>query len=183
MPTITRLAAIAFLATAGNLPALAAHHAHAEAPSAAIAVIQGTEGNDVSGHVRFTPVDGGVRIRAEIHGLNPDSHHGIHIHEYGDISATDGTSAGGHYNPEGHDHGLPGASDQRHAGDLGNLRADAKGHAVLELEVDNITLAGDRNPIIGRAIIIHAGTDDGGQPTGNSGARMAMGVIGVDAAE
>lgn len=149
----------------------------------AVAVMFPTEGNDVSAKVTFVQTKAGVRVTAEVSGLNPNQKHGFHIHEFGDLSAADGTATGGHYNPEGHDHalpeGTPGNNGVRHAGDLGNLEADADGHALYQQTFDNITIAGTQNPILGRGVIIHAKTDDGGQPTGNAGARIAQGVIGV----
>jgi len=144
----------------------------------AVAVMRPTAGNEVGGTVRFSEVDGGVEIVAEITGLAPDSTHAIHVHQYGDARAEDGTSAGGHYNPEGHEHGLP-DSEPRHAGDLGNLEADAEGNASYELTVDNISIDRAMNPVLGRGMIIHAKHDDGGQPTGNAGPRIAIGVIGA----
>ncbi len=145
----------------------------------AVAVLHGTEGNpDVHGTVTFTSTDEGVRVVAEVHGLNPNGKHGFHIHEWGDCTAPDATSAGGHYNPEGHPHGLP-PQTPRHAGDLGNLQADEDGNAHYDLTVDNITIAGRRNPIIGRSVIVHAGEDDGSQPLGDAGPRIACGVIGI----
>ena len=143
-----------------------------------IAVIRPTEGNSVTGSVLFEKTATGVKITAKIGGFEPGTEHGFHIHELGDISAKDGTSAGGHYNPEGHDHGLPDAS-AKHAGDMGNLKADADGNAEITTTVSNITLAGAMNPIIGRGIVVHAMKDDGGQPTGNAGDRIAVGVIGI----
>lgn len=148
------------------------------AEPAAVAVMQPTAGNQTAGTVTFTPVDDGVLVQAEITGLSPGAKHAIHVHQYGDARAEDGTSAGGHYNPEGHDHGLPGHADHRHAGDLGNLEADDQGTASFELTVDNLSTDGDHNPVIGRSVIIHAKHDDGGQPTGNAGPRIAIGVIG-----
>lgn len=144
----------------------------------AIAVVHPTQGNTCAGTVTFTQVPQGVKVVAKISGLTPNQQHAFHVHEFGDSSATDGTSAGGHYNPEGHDHGLPDQA-HRHAGDLGNLSADAAGNAHYEVTVDNITIAGMTNPIIGRSVIIHAKPDDGGQPVGNAGARIGCGVIGV----
>ncbi|MGC1480812.1 MAG: superoxide dismutase family protein [Chthoniobacterales bacterium] len=144
-----------------------------------IAVLTPTEGNDVTGTIIFTEADGKVTIEADVKGLKPNSSHGFHIHEFGDISAADGKSAGGHYNPEKHDHALP-DKEVRHAGDLGNLDADADGNAELTLTVDNISLMTGQDPIIGRSVIVHADPDDGGQPTGNAGPRIAMGVIGVE---
>ena len=144
----------------------------------AIAVVQPTSGNSCQGTVQFTQDGNSVQVVAEIHGLTPNAQHAIHIHQFGDATAPDGKSAGGHYNPENHDHALPGALF-RHAGDLGNLAADASGHAYYELKVDNISIAGLKNPIIGRGVIVHAKADDGGQPTGNAGPRIGCGIIGI----
>jgi len=157
----------------------AAHAAAADAvPLAARSVMKATEGNTATGTVSFTEVDGGVRVVAIFAGLTPGEH-GFHVHEKGDCSAPDGTSAGGHFNPEGHDHGLP-EQATRHAGDLGNLVADAEGNASLDHVFTGLTLRGE-TAIIGRGLIVHADKDDGGQPTGNAGARVACGVI--DASE
>ncbi len=147
-----------------------------------IAAIQPVNSSNVRGSVLFEKVSGGVKVTAKVGGLEPNSKHGIHIHQYGDITADDGTSAGGHYNPDGHEHALPSES-RRHAGDFGNLEADADGNATLELTVDNISLTGDKNPIVGRAVIIHAQRDDGSQPSGNAGDRIGAGVIGIGSAE
>lgn len=143
----------------------------------AVAVIHPTEGNSVSGIVIFTKVDNGIKIVADISGLTPGKH-GFHIHEYGDCSAADGTSAGGHFNPENVKHGGP--NDKvRHVGDLGNLDANKDGDAHYERVDDVIAFSGSHD-IIGRGIIIHAGSDDlTTQPTGGAGARVACGVIGI----
>ncbi|MEO0514326.1 MAG: superoxide dismutase family protein [Planctomycetota bacterium] len=150
----------------------------------AVAVMIPTEGNTAQGVITFDETDDGVTVTAIISGLNPNQKHGFHIHEFGDISAPDGTATGGHYNPEGHDHilpnGTPGNPHAGHAGDLGNLQADADGNATYTKTFDNITIFDDdENPIIGRGVIIHANEDDGGQPTGNAGPRIAQGVVGV----
>jgi Cu-Zn family superoxide dismutase len=145
----------------------------------AVAVMHPTEGNTTHGIVRFSQVPDGVRIIARIEGLAPDSKHGFHIHQFGDFSSGDASSAGGHYNPEGHRHGGP-SEPERHAGDLGNLEAGPDGVAHYEFVADNMTISGHRNPILGRGLVIHAGADDlASQPTGNAGARIAFGVIGV----
>ncbi|MBI1369022.1 MAG: superoxide dismutase family protein [Planctomycetes bacterium] len=144
----------------------------------AVAVMHPTQGSETHGIVTFEQTDAGIKVIADIHGLAPNSTHGFHIHTYGDCSKPDGTSAGGHYNPEGHQHALPDGGP-RHAGDLGNLKSDANGDAHYEFLATNITLVGDLNPILGRGVIIHAKPDDGGQPTGNAGARIACGVIGI----
>jgi len=145
----------------------------------AIAVLQPTEGNKAKGTVTFEALAGNkVKVTARVEGLEPNSRHGFHIHEFGDISSANGTAAGDHYNPEGHMHALP-ETGARHAGDLGNLEANEEGIAQYEITVENITLAGAKNPIVGRGLIVHAKPDDGGQPTGNAGPRIAQAVIGV----
>ncbi|HYE07173.1 MAG TPA: superoxide dismutase family protein [Planctomycetota bacterium] len=148
-------------------------------PTEAIAVLQPTKGNAVAGTVRFSQQgDDTLLIVAEVSGLSANGQHAFHVHEFGDASAPDAESAGGHYNPEGHAHGGP-DSEERHAGDFGNLQADAQGKARLELTARGVTVCG-RNPVLGRSIIIHAKADDlSTQPSGNAGPRIAIGVIGV----
>jgi Cu-Zn family superoxide dismutase len=144
----------------------------------AIAVLYPTSGSQCHGVVRFTQDGDSVKVVADVEGLTPNQQHAIHIHEYGDASKPDGMSAGGHYNPEKHPHGLP-DTENRHAGDLGNLPADADGKAHYEITVNNISVMGDHNPIVGRSVVVHAKMDNGGQPTGNAGGRIACGVIGI----
>lgn len=154
-------------------------HAHQwHAVNELVAAVVSTEGSACRGVVRFTQVQGGVKVVAEIQGLNPSAQHAFHIHEFGDATASNGTSAGGHYNPQGHDHGRP-EDTVRHAGDLGNLQADANGKARYERLDTGFTLAGLHNPIIGRSVIIHAGQDKFTQPVGDAGARIGIGIIGV----
>jgi len=155
------------------------HHGEKSDVKALIAVLQPTAGNDVSGQVIFKDLGNGkVEVTAKVEGLEPDSKHGFHVHEYGDLTADDGTATGGHFNPEGHDHALP-ETEVRHAGDFGNLEANSEGVAEFKLVVDNITLAKGANAVLGRGVIVHAKMDDGGQPTGNAGPRIAQAVIGV----
>ena len=142
-----------------------------------VAVLQPTKGSTVNGVVTFTKVEGGVRVVADINGLTPGEH-GFHIHDFGDCSAPDATSAGGHFNPEGHQHGAPDA-EMRHVGDLGNVTADAGGKAHYDRVDKQLALEGDHS-IIGRSVIVHEQADDlKSQPTGNAGARLACGAIGV----
>lgn len=143
----------------------------------AVCVLHPTEGHEVNGTVYFAKTDSGVQVTVTIEGLTPGKH-GFHIHEFGDCSSVDGTSAGGHFNPEGHEHGAP-MGEMRHAGDMGNVEANEEGIAQLEYLDKNIKLNG-ANSIIGRSIIVHADEDDlTSQPTGNAGARVACGVIGI----
>jgi Cu-Zn family superoxide dismutase len=149
------------------------------APLTADMVLKPTQGSATAGSVRFTQQDGKLQIDADIAGLSPGVH-GFHLHEKGDCSAPDGTSAGGHFNPAGLQHGGP-EHGARHGGDFGNITADANGKASLRLSVptSQITLeTGVANSIIGRGIIVHADPDDFvTQPTGNAGKRVACGVV------
>jgi Cu-Zn family superoxide dismutase len=146
-----------------------------EMPLVASAQLNPTEGNNVSGLVTFEATDGGVRVVADINGLS-GTQHGFHIHEFGDCSAPDGTSAGGHFNPAGVAHGGP-DSDVHHVGDLGNLAADENGQALKDRVFPMLSLTGE-NSIVGKGVIVHAQADDlVSQPTGAAGARVACGVI------
>ncbi len=143
----------------------------------AVSVLHPTAGNNVSGIITFTKTDSGIKIIADVEGLT-EGKHGFHIHEFGDCRRLDGKSAGGHFNPDGKNHGAPDATE-RHVGDLGNLMAGSDGKAQYERTDTFISLSGS-NSILGRAIIVHAGEDDlTSQPTGAAGSRLACGVIGI----
>ncbi|AKU14460.1 Superoxide dismutase (Cu-Zn) [Azoarcus sp. CIB] len=146
-------------------------------PITAEASLAPTKGNSASGMVKFTEVDGGVVIDASVTGLSPGKH-GFHIHEQGDCSAPDATSAGGHFNPTGKPHGDPAKGDH-HLGDMPMLVADANGDATFGTILEGLTISGKaKGNIVGRGLIVHAAPDDfTTQPTGNSGARVACGVI------
>src|SRR5882724_173687 len=147
------------------------------APLKAIAVMHPTEGNKVSGTVTFTEVADGVQVHAELTGLTPGKH-GFHVHEFGDCSAADASSAGAHFNPTNQPHAAPDAT-ARHVGDMGNIEADTSGAAKLDYLDHNMSLANDERSIIGRSVVVHAKADDlKSQPAGDSGARVACGVIG-----
>ena len=149
----------------------------AAGPTKAICMVHGLGDNKVDGKVTFTQVDGGVEIAAELTGLKPGKH-GFHIHEFGDCSKMDGTCAGGHFNPDGKPHGGP-DSAERHVGDFGNIEAGADGKATYKRVDKLITLSGAHS-IIGRAIIVHEKEDDlKTQPSGDAGARIGCGVIGI----
>lgn len=150
----------------------------AQAPvTKAVAVLHPTQGNDISGVVTFTRQVDGIHVVAHINGLEPGDH-GFHIHQYGDCSAADGTSAGGHFNPAGMAHSGP-TDAERHVGDLGNVTANASGHAMLDVVDPHLTFDGAHS-IIGRGVILHDGADDlTSQPSGAAGPRVACGVIGI----
>ena len=142
------------------------------------AFLSPTQGNKVKGIVTFQKVGETVRIVADVEGLTPGEH-GFHIHEFGDCSAPDGSSAGGHFNPHNSKHGSP-EDKNRHAGDLGNITAngDGKGHYH---RIDNVIKLNGDSSIIGRSVIIHSSSDDFvTQPTGNAGGRLSCGVIMIE---
>jgi superoxide dismutase, Cu-Zn family len=184
MRTTSTLSALACCALL-SLSALRGLAATEPAPvTSAVAVISPTTGHETAGLVTFTAVDGGVKVTADVTGLTPGNH-GFHIHEFGDISdAAKAMSTGGHYDPAvTHHHALVTADmpdgTSHHAGDLGNLVADSSGKAHLDITLQGASLMGPANPIVGRAVIIHEKSDDGGQPVGNAGGRVGQGVIGI----
>ena len=143
----------------------------------ASAQLEPTKGSKASGTVTFQQTAGKVRVVADVSGLVPGREHGFHIHEAGDCSSGDGMSAKGHFNPHMKPHGHYGSSE-RHAGDLPALKADDKGNARIERDIDVITVAPGPAGIVGRGVIVHADPDDyTTQPTGNAGARLACGII------
>src|ERR1700730_12842865 len=127
--------------------------ASAQEVKKAIAVLHPASGSQVMGTVTFTKANDAVQVVADVTGLTPGKH-GFHIHEFGDCSATDATSAGGHFNPTHKPHGAPDAAE-RHAGDLGNVEADSTGKAHLELKDNMLKLSGE-NSILGRGVIVQS---------------------------
>ena len=145
----------------------------------AVALIAPTQGQKTGGIVRFRREGETVHVTGELTGLTPNAKHGFHVHEFGDCSAPDGASAGGHFAPEAHPHGAPDPAEH-HAGDLGNIEADATGQAKVDVTVKGLGLATGERALVGRAVIVHAQPDDlTSQPAGNAGARVGCGVIGV----
>lgn len=185
--TVVLTALAAFAAGCASSAPEERHRSHEAAGAAvelatlneAIAVVHPTKGHACRGWVRFLRTAEGLRVTGEFEGLKPNAKHAFHIHQYGDASSGDGKSAGDHYNPEGHPHAGPDAS-MRHAGDLGNLETDANGAARYDRVIEGLSIADRANPVLGRAVIVHAGEDDlASQPAGNAGDRIGIGVIGV----
>jgi Cu-Zn family superoxide dismutase len=132
----------------------------------------------VSGRLVLLPVEGGVRITGTLGSLPANQAVAFHIHERGDCSAVDASSAGGHFNPQAQAHGRNGHG-AHHLGDMDNLQANGRGQADVDLRVPGLVLGGGAgNDILGRALVVHAQADDyRSQPAGNAGARVACGVI------
>lgn len=169
---------LAFLLAAGCSASSSAPDA--PTPETAGASAELRSGDGVAGSVRFVPAAGGVDVVVELSGLAPGQH-GFHIHETGDCSADDFTSAGGHFNPHARPHGAP-ADAERHAGDFGNVVASDDGTVSTTLSMDVVLEPGAPGSVIGRAVVVHADADDlRSQPSGAAGRRIACGVIAADA--
>lgn len=186
---LLKTAALGFAASLGfvcscTASSQAAHH-HASAavspvPSSATAELEGKEGSKISGKVVFKEVEGGVKITAHVDGVEGGGARGFHLHEVGDCTPPDFTTAGSHFNPGGAPHGAPTAA-QHHAGDLGNIQIGADGSAHYEITSHGLTVAPGPTSVVGRAVILHEKADDlTTQPTGNAGGRVACGVVKAD---
>ena len=146
------------------------------------ATLEPRSGSRTSGTIALREAEGRLTATITVTGLQPNAEHGFHVHEKGDCSAPDAASAGGHFDSGNQRHGRPGGTEY-HAGDLPNLKADAQGVAKLEMPIPGLSLAGGPNLIVGRSFVVHRDPDDyRSQPAGNSGPRIACGVIrAVDA--
>jgi superoxide dismutase, Cu-Zn family len=152
----------------------AAVAANAQDATKATVKLEPKSGSKVTGTITFTKSGDEVEVTGDIENLSPGKH-GFHIHEKGDCSAADGSSAGGHFNPTHQHHGGP-STAERHTGDLGNIEADKSGKAHIEWK-GKMSLSG-ADTIIGHSVVVHEKEDDlKTDPAGNSGARVACGVI------
>lgn len=142
----------------------------------AVATLAPISGSTAQGTVELVQLaDGRVRVSANLSGV-PEGVHGFHIHEKGDCG-DNGNAAGGHFNPTGAGHGAP-TTESHHAGDFGNVTADANGQVRTEFTTSSISVEAGASSAVGRAVILHANPDDlVTQPTGNAGGRIACGVI------
>ena len=141
--------------------------------------IQPKSGSNVTGNAVFTEENGEVTMTAVIEGL-PEGMHAIHIHENGDCSAEDGSSAGGHWNPTNEPHGKWGEDSGFHRGDIGNFKVDGNGNGTVTMTTDLwcIGCEDETKNILGKAVVIHDGVDDfTSQPSGAAGTRVGCGVI------
>jgi superoxide dismutase, Cu-Zn family len=162
-----------WIAACALLPACGGMSSIFQVNPSATAALGPTRGNQASGTVYFAQKGSVVHVDARVSGLAPYGAHGIHVHVRCDCSAADASSAGGHFDP-------PAARDigagagRGHAGELGVLRADASGHAVLKTELTGISLSAGELSVIGRSVIVHA---DSGTAGTDETARIACGLI------
>jgi Cu-Zn family superoxide dismutase len=186
---MTRLCTIAvvllvptLLVSAGDAPKVRTVQVQAQpikmaGPQKAVCVLHPLGDHKAHGIVVFSVKGNEIQVTGKVEGLTPGEH-GFHVHEFGDCSSPDGMSTGGHFNPTKEKHGGP-HSPMRHVGDLGNIKADGRGVATINVTDRMIKLSGP-NSIIGRALIVHAKADDlKTDPAGDAGGRIACGVIGV----
>jgi superoxide dismutase, Cu-Zn family len=158
----------------------AARNAQFSLVGSATAQIMPTSLGQVEGTVTFTAGEDGqvMRVAVELEGLQAGLH-GFHIHEVGDCSADDASSAGGHFDPHEAPHGSP-ENGEHHAGDMGNIEADSDGRVDTELTFQHLAFSGPAS-ILQKAVVIHSGEDDSEtQPAGGAGDRVGCGVIRVD---
>jgi len=139
--------------------------------------IEAKSGSKVSGNVEFEMApDGRLKMTLNVQGLTPGDH-GVHIHETGDCSAPDAASAGGHFNPTEMAHGAPGGP-AHHAGDLGNMNANANGTGAMTMSISGLSLNEKKTSVVGKALIVHEKADDmTTQPTGGAAGRVGCVVI------
>lgn len=141
----------------------------------AAATLTGADGTEY-GTVTFTQSGTRTTVVADLTGA-PAGMHGFHVHETGECAPPDFASAGDHFNPMGAIHGGPTDPDH-HAGDLGNIQIADDGSGHLELDTDLLTVEPGMHSVVGKAVILHEGTDDFvSQPSGAAGDRLACGVV------
>jgi Cu-Zn family superoxide dismutase len=156
-----------------------------KAPSriTAVAEIAPKSGSDLTGEAVFTSMNGKVTLELTLEHATPGPH-AVHIHETGDCSAEDASSAGGHWNPTGEEHGRWGVPPF-HLGDIGNVDVGEGGKGTLTLETDLWAVGdGSDHDVLGKAVVVHEGPDDfTSQPAGAAGKRIGCGVIEMRSGE
>ncbi len=172
---------ITYTAVMGLLLTSCSHHSH-EGTTAIPHIsteMASKSGSKVSGDLEFTQKSDGVKLVVNLKGLSKNSTHGFHIHQTGDCSSADAKSAGGHFNPENHNHGAPNKKETHHFGDLGNVKSNSRGSVSKTIFIPRAMLGGSSKlSILDRAVIIHKKNDDfSSQPSGNAGPRIGCAVI------
>jgi superoxide dismutase, Cu-Zn family len=144
----------------------------------AAANLGGRSNTKIGGTAQFVQRDGYVEVKVDAFRLEKNKEHGFHIHEKGDCSAFDASSAGGHFNPGNTAHGAH--EGVAHAGDMPSLKSDNNGYAHASFKMTSVTLTPGPTSIMGLAVVLHRDPDDfTTQPSGNSGARIGCGIITI----
>ena len=182
-----RVAGLSLIAAAAALAACAAQPsgdgganprtlASVQLSSAAGGEPQPNPQSPVQGTLNFSQVRDVVSVNGTLTGLKPNARHAFHVHEKGDCSKPDFSSAGSHFNPTSQPHGAWDGA-HHHANDMPQLMSDAEGRATVSFNTESMQLRGP-NSVIGKAVIVHRDPDDvNAQPVGNAGPRLACGVI------
>lgn len=173
------ISAVLMFATAGSAQENTTDNTTGNTTDSAVAILKDTQNNTV-GFATFNEDDFGmVRIQVLVSGLTPGLH-GIHIHESANCTGPSFTSAGGHYNPLGKEHGFVNLKGP-HAGDLPNLVVGYDGTGDMDVITNLVTLSPGPTTLFtanGTSLLIHSGPDDQiTNPAGNSGERIVCGVI------
>lgn len=142
------------------------------------ATMEKASGSNVTGEANFTEEDGTVNFTLSVENLTPGEH-AVHLHEKGDCSAEDASSAGGHWNPTMKPHGKRDSGGSFHKGDIANMTVGNDGKGSMNLSIEGWSIGGaDSTNIVGKSVIIHEKADDfTTQPSGNAGSRVSCGVI------
>ena len=165
------------LSVAGLLALVACQSMEQGTGQKASASLESKSGSTAKGEVTFVWQGHDVLINGKFTGLKPNAEQGFHVHEKGDCSSPDAMSAGPHFNPETKAHGMPN-SGMNHAGDLPNIKSDASGNATYTAMLHGFAVNTGPNGIVGRSVVVHRDPDDyKSQPAGNSGPRIACGLI------
>jgi superoxide dismutase, Cu-Zn family len=173
MRTTIKLALFAVLA-AGGAVAGGTKVTKPAKPTSARAMLHDASGTEV-GRARLQQVGRGIRVTLQVTRLAPGTH-GVHVHAVGKCDTPDFASAGPHWNPTSRQHGKDNPAGM-HKGDLPNVAVGSNGHGNLSFTIESATLA-DLVDADGAALVVHAAADDyRTDPSGNSGARIACGVL------
>ena len=142
----------------------------------ATATLNPSEGQTAKGTVHFQDVgDGTAEVVVDLTGV-PPGEHGFHVHDKGDCG-NNGANAGPHFDPTHMVHGDPQAQSH-HAGDFGNVTANANGEVHTHFETHSVTVKEGMLSVVGHAVVLHGNPDDlVSQPSGNAGPRIACGVV------
>jgi len=174
---ISRKQLVIGLSALGMLSLVACQSMEQGTGQKASATLDLRSGSQAKGEVTFVWQGQDVLVNGKFSGLKPNAEQGFHVHEKGDCSAPDATSAAGHFNPATKDHGMPNSA-MSHAGDMPNIKSDANGNATYSAKLHGFAVNTGPTGIIGRSVVVHRDPDDyKSQPAGNSGPRIACGLI------